>query len=275
MPSKKSVLAISFWWALALQPAVAADACGGEVPCELEEGTYYALLPDDAETVPPVGAVFYLHGYRGKALNAVRNASFKKLANDLNVVFVAVQGINGTWSFPTAPQNLRDESVFFDAVLDDVEDRFHIDREKTLLTGFSSGGFMTWYLACDDADRFAGYAPIAGAFWKPLPEECPTEAPYLFHVHGTSDTVVPLEGRPLGGGKYHQGDVFKSFDVWLQQLGLTDDKPMTYDDGSLSCERWSPETGLLELCLHDGGHNVRAEWMERAWHELGKLKGWS
>ncbi|WP_209003962.1 hypothetical protein [Labrenzia sp. CE80] len=275
MPSKKSMLTISFWWALALQPAVAADACGDEVPCELEEGTYYALLPDDAETMPPAGAVFYLHGHRGKALNAVRNASFKKLANDLNVVFVAVQGIDGTWSFPTAPRSLRDENAFFDAVLDDVEDRFNIDREKTLLTGFSSGGFMTWYLACDDADRFAGYAPIAGAFWKPLPEECPTEAPYLFHVHGTSDTVVPLEGRPLGGGKYHQGDVFKSFDVWLQQLGLTDDKPMTYDDGILRCERWSPETGLLELCLHDGGHSVRADWVARAWHELGKLKGWS
>ncbi|MDN3721645.1 hypothetical protein ACFQEX_04940 [Roseibium salinum] len=134
---------------------------------------------------------------------------------------------------------------------------------------------MTWYLACEDSDRFAGYAPIAGAFWQPLPEECPTGAPYLFHVHGTSDTVVPLAGRALGGGRWHQGDVFKSFDVWLRQYGLGETRPQKLTDGGLECERWRPKTGLLELCLHDGGHGVQASWIKRAWQELSEMKGWN
>lgn len=257
-------------------PALAAGdpGCGEERACELESGEYYIHLPKDRSADQPLGAIFYLHGHRGKAVNAIRNGNFQKMADDLGVAFVAVQGLNGTWSFPTAPRNLRDEAVFFEDVLQDLTDRFGVDRERTLLSGFSSGGFMTWYLACEDSHRFSGYAPIAGAFWEPLPRDCPTEPPYLFHTHGTSDTVVPLEGRWLGDGKWKQGDVFESFAVWRRQNGLADTEPKTFTDGKLTCERWQPATGLLELCLHDGGHSVQASWIRRAWTELGEMKGW-
>lgn len=250
-------------------------ACGEETACELEGGRYYIHMPEDHDPSDPMGAVFFLHGHRGNAINEIRNKSFKRMADELGVAFVAVQGVKGTWSFPTAPRNLRDEYAFFDRVLEDVSGKFGVDRDRTMLSGFSSGGFMTWYMACENADRFSGYAPIAGAFWKPLPDECPSQPPYLFHVHGTTDTVVPLEGRPLGGGKWHQGDVFKSFDVWLRQTGQTTAAPEDYKEGNLSCERWTPEKGVLELCLHDGGHSVRAEWIKRAWTELSKARGWT
>ncbi|MES0810079.1 alpha/beta hydrolase-fold protein [Roseibium sp. SCPC15] len=250
-------------------------SCGEEAPCEIENGQYYIHLPETRQDDGPLGAILYLHGHRGKALNAIRNKGFQRIADELGVAFVAVQGVNGTWSFPTAPRSLRNESQFFDEVLDDLASRFDIDKDRTMLSGFSSGGFMTWYLACEDSGRFSGYAPIAGAFWEPLPENCPTENPYLFHVHGTSDTVVPLAGRWLGGGQWKQGDVFESFDVWRRQNGLTDAKPQKLTDGNLECERWTPEGGLFELCLHDGGHSVQANWIKRAWRELGSMKGWN
>ncbi|WP_420335386.1 alpha/beta hydrolase family esterase [Roseibium sp.] len=248
--------------------------CGGETPCMLDGGEYYIHLPQERGEDEPLGAIFYLHGHRGKAVNAIRNQGFQRMADKLGVAFVAVQGVNGTWSFPTAPRNLRDESVFFDNVLSDLENRFGVERDKTLLSGFSSGGFMTWYLACENAGRFSGYAPIAGAFWEPLPENCPTDNPYLFHVHGTSDTVVPLAGRWLGGGQWKQGDVFESFDVWRRQNGLSEVSSEKLTDGNLECQRWAPEGGLFELCLHDGGHSVEAKWIERAWTELGAIRGW-
>jgi len=240
----------------------------------LDGGEYYIHLPQAGVGDEPLGAIFYLHGHRGKAVNAIRNQGFQRMADKLGVAFVAVQGINGTWSFPTAPRNLRDEPVFFDNVLSDLEDRFGVERDKTMLSGFSSGGFMTWYLACENAGRFSGYAPIAGAFWEPLPKNCPTDNPYLFHVHGTSDTVVPLAGRWLGGGQWKQGDVFESFDVWRRQNGLSEASSEKLTDGNLECERWAPEGGLFELCLHDGGHSVEAKWIERAWTELGAIRGW-
>ena len=251
-----------------------APACGEETPCELPGGEYYIHLPEHPEAGEPLGAIFFLHGHGGKALNAIRNPGFRKMADELGVAFVAVQGVKGTWSFPTAPSHLRNEPAFFDSVMKDVSDRFGVDPQHTMLSGFSSGAFMTWYLACDNSERFAGYATVSGAFWEPLPEACPTKTPYLFHVHGTSDTVVPIEGRWLGGDKWKQGDVFESFDVWLRQEGLAGTKPETYTDDGLKCERWVPKTGMLEICLHPGGHSVEAGWIKRAWMELSKMKGW-
>jgi polyhydroxybutyrate depolymerase len=269
--------AIGLAIALGLFPSAAfsaAGTCGEETPCTVSSGTYYIHLPENREPSKPLGAILYLHGHRGKAVNAMKNKNFKRMADKFGVAFVAVQGVNGTWSFPTAPRKLRNEPAFFDDVLADLTKRFGVDRKKTLLTGFSSGGFMTWYLACEQSDRFSGYAPIAGAFWEPLPQNCPTEPPYLFHVHGTSDKVVPLEGRWLGEGRWKQGDVFKSFGIWRRQSGLAETAPETLTDGALSCKRWRPETGFLELCLHKGGHSVRAEWIERAWKLLAEMKGW-
>lgn len=256
------------------QTALDHPACGGETACTLEGGEYYIHTPSGMTASQPKGAIFFLHGHRGKAVNEIRVKSFLTMADELGVAFIAVQGLEGTWSFPTAPRNLRDEFSFFDRVLDDVSKRFGVRRDRTLLSGFSSGAFMTWYLACDDADRFSGYAPIAGAFWQPLPESCKTKVPYLFHVHGTSDKVVPLAGRALGEGRWHQGDVFKSFDVWLHQASVPEDSARHYTVGNLQCERWSPNGGVLELCLHDGGHSVRAAWIKRAWMELAKARAW-
>ncbi len=257
------------------QTASEQSACGGETACTVDGGDYYIHLPSGMKASQPKGAIFFLHGHRGKAINEIRVKSFLNMADELGVAFVAVQGLEGTWSFPTAPRHLRDEFSFFDRVLADVSKRFGVRRDRTLLSGFSSGAFMTWYLACDDADRFSGYAPIAGAFWQPLPESCKTKMPYLFHVHGTSDKVVPLAGRALGGGRWIQGDVFKSFDIWLHQASVSEDSARHYVSGNLQCERWSPNGGVLELCLHDGGHSVRAEWIKRAWLELAKARGWT
>ncbi|WP_209015360.1 alpha/beta hydrolase family esterase [Roseibium limicola] len=268
---------------LGMATATRADPdCGGEVACQVDgpmsggrdSGTYYVYLPDDVRPQQPVGAIFFLHGHRGKALNEIRNGSFRKLADVLGVAFVAVDGLQGSWSFPTSPRDLRDEPAFFDAVIEDLTTRFPVDRDKLMLSGFSSGAFMTWYLACDDSQRFAGYAPIAGAFWEPLPEACPTSTPYLYHVHGTSDKVVPLAGRTLGGGQYQQGDVYESFEVWLRAAGLTLEDGKTITQGALNCTTWRPEEGALELCLHSGGHSVRAQWLKRAWVRLGMERGW-
>ena len=111
----------------------------------------------------------------------------------------------GSWSFGTRPP-LRDELAFVREVLTDAEARFHIDRGRVLLTGFSVGGSLVWYLACAAPRDFAAFAPVAGGFWQPLPETCAGPVK-LLHTHGWRDRTVPLEGRPLRPG-LEQGDIF-------------------------------------------------------------------
>jgi polyhydroxybutyrate depolymerase len=138
-----------------------------------------------------------------------------------------------------------------------------------MASGFSQGGSMVWYLACRMPARFAGFAPIAGAFWEPLPPDCAGPRPNLVHVHGTSDMTVPLAGRPLRSG-YRQGDVFKSFAI-LAPGGCT--APWAAEVAragppqSLTCRlaQGCGGSARLELCLHAGGHMADPAWVERAW----------
>lgn len=128
---------------------------------------------------------------------------------------------------------------------------------------------MVWYLACGMPTRFAAFAPIAGAFWEPMPASCTAPRPKLVHVHGVGDTTVPLAGRALRQG-FRQGDLFKSFAI-LAPGGCTAawaDTPQALTAGAaLTCRLASGCSGdaRLELCLHSGGHVADAAWVERAW----------
>ncbi len=114
-----------------------------------------------------------------------------------------------SWDILRRPNWPRDDIGFLREVIQDAARRYDIDRDRVLLAGFSNGGTMVWNVACLAPDLARGYAPVAGALWEPMPERC--DGPVdLFHVHGWTDRVVPLEGRPLGDGTVVQGDVWKS-----------------------------------------------------------------
>jgi polyhydroxybutyrate depolymerase len=260
--------------------AVADTGCGIEIPCEIENGEYRIRFPANWDGKTPLGAIVFLHGWRGTAQGEMRNAAWTRLADRLNVAFVAPQGAGKTWSYPGAPRAFRDEFAFFDALIADLATRFPLRANRMMATGFSMGGSMVWNLACYRGDLFAGFAPIAGAFWDPIPDSCPSPAPVLFHVHGTADRTVPLQGRPIGE-RWRQSDVADSLAVWQAQAGLPRAFPASAPDTGLNCQRQErpsqsgPAAPLLEVCLHSGGHSVRAEWVERAWRALGRHLDWN
>jgi predicted peptidase len=76
------------------------------------------------------------------------------------------------------------------ALLDDVEANYRLDKERVYLTGLSMGGFGTWALAAFAPNRFAALVPICGG-------GNPADAPRLKHIpvwvfHGAKDRAVPL-----------------------------------------------------------------------------------
>jgi polyhydroxybutyrate depolymerase len=168
------------------------------------------------------------------------------------------------WSFrgpsETSP---RDDDAFLAEVLADAAERHGIDTTRSILAGFSNGGFLATYLACRDPDAFAAYAPVAGGFWRPHPDGCVGPV-RLLHTHGWRDSTVPLEGRPLGGGQVVQGDIFEGLAVFRRANGCTWDDPDGYGTtGDFQRRRWEcVEGAALELALHPGGHGIPPGWAE-------------
>jgi polyhydroxybutyrate depolymerase len=264
-------LAVLIGPTLQAQPAgvgAKADACPAADGCTVASGRYRILLPPRPRT-EPLGAIMYFHGYQGSADETIADPALAALARRLGVALIAPDGAGRTWSYPGSPARHRDEFAFVGQVLDDVVSRFSIDPRRILASGFSQGGSMVWYLACRMPQRFAAFAPIAGAFWEPLPERCEGPRPPLIHVHGTSDATVPLAGRALRHG-YKQGDVFRSLAI-LAPAGCTagwaEDARAAPAPGALICRvaKACGDQARLELCLHGGGHVVDAAWVERAW----------
>jgi polyhydroxybutyrate depolymerase len=157
-------------------------------------------------------------------------------------------------------------------VIADAVARFDVDPRRILLSGFSIGASLVWYLACKDPDLGAAYAPVAGGFWRPHPTSCAGPID-LLQTHGWRDRTVPLEGRPLRGGELYQGDIFEGLQLWRRVDGCNGLRPDEFSTDTLFWRRsWTTcQSGReLSLALHPADHDtVPPEWAEmaRAWFE--------
>ncbi len=264
-------------FAFLLSFAVAeAQACGSQaVPCKVALGDYHAAVPTvAAKPGEKRSAVLFFHGAGGRG-DAVLDTDF--LLRPFVEAGYLVLGPNGLimqgsrygsgWSFrPDGPQQ-RDEAAFAQQVLDDAAARFDIDRKRVLVSGFSIGASLTWYLACRQPDLGAAFAPVAGNFWRPHPATC--EGPVdLLHTHGWQDNVFPLEGRQLG--PHAHGSTFEGLQLWRSTNGCKAAGPDAYETRGLLWQRsWTTcESGRqVSLLLYAGGHeDPPREWAELARH---------
>lgn len=252
------------------------DLCDGEVACALDmpgqpDRQYYVALPDDIDDETSLPVIVWYHGFRGSGLAGIRNRRMVENWTDAGYIFIAADGLDGRWTHQGNPRTEPDDDAYSVAILDDLARHYPIDRDRLVAAGFSSGGFMVWSLACFQGAPFTHFAPVSGAFWEPLPDNCEAGPVTMRHTHGTADATVPLEGRWLRG-IFKQGDVFESFDVMIANNECSATPDMT--DQSIppsTCSIWQSCNGggSLALCLHDGGHSVPSGWSAttQAWVE--------
>ncbi len=153
----------------AQEPGSSAQPCPAEGGCSVAGGSYRILIPPGGRPGQRYGAIVYFHGYQGSAAETIADDALAGVARRLGVALIAPEGLGRSWSFPGSPSRRRDEFAFVGQVLDDATRRFPVDPQRLMASGFSQGGSMVWYLACRMPARFAAFAPIAGAFWEPLP----------------------------------------------------------------------------------------------------------
>ncbi|MEP2892430.1 alpha/beta hydrolase family esterase [Tateyamaria sp.] len=261
--------------ALALGLSGAAHACGPDTDCELGNRHYRIALPDGHDGATPVGAIVFAHGYRGSARGTMRNKNLRQMVSDMGLAFIAVKSARDDWDIPGAPSDLnsdgRVELGYFEKVVADVTRRHHVDPKRIMMSGFSAGGMVTWQLACDRPDLFAGFAPMAGTFWQGPPATCKGTT-NVIHIHGTEDRTVPLAGRRIGSTK--QGDVNDVLAFYRKEGGFGPIKTTAVSDDLTCARQTDAATDVLEFCTFKGGHSFKRSYLKYAWDRLaaaGKL----
>ena len=253
-------------------PCAGPEVCGYATPL----GRYFAALPETTEGAP---ILILLHGAGGSGAGVLGVGDVAATATARGYAVLAPDALpwgdgrrGGLWSFLPDEQRprARDEGAFLTGVAEDAAERWGLDPDAVLLAGFSAGGFMVSYLACEEPGRFAAYAPVAGGFWRPQPDACAGPV-RLLHTHGLSDRIVPIEGRPLVGGRYLQGDIFEGMALWRAANGCAAPDPDGYvETGQFMRRRWDCAPGsALEMALYPGGHRVPEGWTAMAldWFE--------
>ncbi len=252
---------LAFWAGL----GVAQECPGPDGLCEIAGGTYRIIRPemDDAP------AVILLHGAGASGATMMRMRGVVEALSGRGYAVIAPDGLSregrggGFWSFRMGETGRRDDAAFLAQVVADAAARHGIDASRVILAGFSNGAFLTTYIACRTPDAYVAYAPVAGGFWRPHPESCAGPV-RLFQTHGWSDGTVPLEGRPLGGGRYLQGDIIEGLSLFRRANGCESPGPTAYAKTDRFLRRaWTcaPESAL-EFALHPGGHGVPEGWAE-------------
>jgi len=148
---------------------------------------YLLYLPEDyATTKKRYPLVLFLHGAgeRGRNVEAVAvNGPPKEVKNGRKFPFILVS--------PQCPEGSWWDSRVLTALLDTIEKKYRVDKNRIYLTGLSMGGYGTYDLASKTPNRFAAIAPICGAgnpSIAPMLKDIP-----IWATHGTKDGAVPFE----------------------------------------------------------------------------------
>ncbi|MCX8279266.1 poly(3-hydroxybutyrate) depolymerase [Phyllobacterium sp. 0TCS1.6C] len=260
-----AILLLPFFSPLA---AMSENLCGVRSACPVKGGNYRIELPQDGDIR---GVYIYFHGFKSSADLQLRQRPLVEVTLAHHLAYVAVDGIDGGWSFPHGPRQSRNDIAFIKNVLDDLRQRHGFTPAKTVMGGFSIGASMAWYAACREGEKTAAMVTFSGVFWNPLPgpDDCVANLPPIVHFHGTADQTFPLAGRAIGT-KFYQGDARKSLGILRQRAKCNMKAAKKVTLVGIECED-VPDCirGDSIMCIHNGGHEARADMLDAGLTALG------
>lgn len=181
-------------------PEIDDTPLGGDRPARV-------VLPNDYHPAdPPRPLLVLLHGYSASGELQDVYLGLSPRAAERGFITLTPDGTRdgtGLRFWNASPgwccdfgQSGVDDAGYLLSLVAEAKARFAIDPARVYLVGHSNGGFMSYKLACENADVFAAVAAIAASM--PLAEaDCaPSEPVSILHVHGTADATIFHSGVP-------------------------------------------------------------------------------
>lgn len=189
--------------------------------------------------------VIALHGANQDAAYLQSLAKWETVADTAKFVVVYANGVNRYWDISGTS-----DLLFMQTIIDNMHSRYHINKNRVYLTGFSMGGMFTYYAANKMADKIAAFAPVSG---YPMggPNAYASRPVPILHTHGTADDVCVYSG------------VQQHIDAWVKFNGcnatpeIIKPYPKSKPNSPASLKRYKGGKNGVEvalLTLADKGH---------------------
>ena len=162
--------------------------------------TYRLYVPKGLKTGAPL--VIAMHGASGSCNDQAPH--FNNIADTAKFVIAYPQGeliyfpvFGGTVTGWDASGEDNADAAFLRAIIDDLEQKYQIDRRRVYCCGFSNGGMNTYAMANACSDVFAAYASISGFPLNEFHLRHTGKRPVPFlHIHGKNDDFVRYRLTP-------------------------------------------------------------------------------
>jgi polyhydroxybutyrate depolymerase len=163
-------------------------------------------VPSGYHPGTPVALMVNMHGSQSTAQNQVAFTGMDAMADADTFIVVYPQadipaGNGYEWNVPgqplfggsAVPATAPDDVSFIQQLVNILEQKYCIDRNRVFATGFSGGARMASQLGCDASTVFAAIAPVSGLRF---PSPCASSRPMpVLSFHGTADLVDPYNGN--------------------------------------------------------------------------------
>jgi polyhydroxybutyrate depolymerase len=234
------------------------------------------FVPSGYDAATPTPLVILLHGFGFSGAVQEAYLQHQPLAEARGFIYVHPDGTNdnvvGRSAWNATPACCAfgsdvDDVGYLLSIIDQVSADHNVDAKRVYFIGHSNGGFMSYRMACEAADRVAAIAVLAGATFDD-PADCdPSQPVSVLHVHGTEDDTIAYEGAttPIINEAYPGAR--QSVSTWAQYNGC--DPVATPGEDGLDIDQLIPgpettteifdgcPTGIdVELWTIEGGKHI-------------------
>lgn len=170
------------------------------------EASYRVHIPKDYDPNKPLPVVLMFHGYgrtpsQGGAEKGAAGmeevTGLSQLADSEGFIAVYPEGNpersyswnNGQWFFSG-----RDDKEMTNKILDTVQEKLAVDKDRIYIVGYSQGGSFTHNIANKLSERVAAVVENAG--WMTGKEDLPKRPFPILSIQSRTDDTVPYDGNP-------------------------------------------------------------------------------
>jgi len=215
--------------------------------------SYIMHVPNGYNGTKAVPLVLDFHALGGSGSQEQSSSGYQAIADKQGFIILFPDGIDNAWNIGPCCTNSRDvdDLGFAKGMVTAVEAQACIDAKRVYATGFSMGGGMSQYVACNAADIFAAVAPSSFDLLIPDEEPCAPSRPIsVLAYRGTADTTVPYAGGLGPSGKITFLGAQGSFQRWAMIDGCTGPTTM---DGDCTYQATCDAGVEIGLCVKQGG----------------------
>ena len=177
------LIILPFWF---LAPRASRDSRLVQDVFGPERYRYTLSLPENYSEDEKFSLVVILHygGHGAPYFGKMILVDFVEPAlRELNAIFVAPDCPTRNWVQPKSVQLVLD-------LLEEIQEKYNVDPDRVLVTGYSLGGVGTWNLAGEYPDRFSAAIVMAG-----FPPDDVLEMDWqipLYVIQGRNDELFPV-----------------------------------------------------------------------------------